>query len=208
MHESDTETTSSPVDRSLCLDFVNTLKWRGTSRELDTLSDPTAFAMWAQRTGLLSPVAVGHLLKTSERPPTPPPDLLRIAVLREMLCRIFLAVIRDEQPLRADLDALGQAASETLRVGRLVAEGGCFAFRWSPDGGSIDAVLAPIVQSALRLLTSPELRRVKQCADVSGCGFLFYDSSKNLSRRWCSMELCGNRAKRRRNYHRHRSPKV
>ncbi|MCE7985865.1 MAG: hypothetical protein DYG89_32200 [Caldilinea sp. CFX5] len=46
---------------------------------------------------------------------------------------------------------------------------------------------------------------MKQCEDERGCGFLFIDTSKNRSRRWCSMESCGNRAKVQR--HRRRSAK-
>ena len=39
---------------------------------------------------------------------------------------------------------------------------------------------------------------MKQCADDRGCGWLFLDTSRNQSRRWCSMKSCGNRAKVRR----------
>jgi predicted RNA-binding Zn ribbon-like protein len=60
----------------------------------------------------------------------------------------------------------------------------------------------PVVHSAAELLTSPHLDRVRQCADDRGCGFLFFDTSRNGSRRWCSMESCGNRAKARRHYQR------
>jgi len=42
--------------------------------------------------------------------------------------------------------------------------------------------------------------RVRECEDDRGCGFLFIDQSKNRSRRWCSMESCGNRAKARQHY--------
>jgi len=38
-----------------------------------------------------------------------------------------------------------------------------------------------------------------------GCGWLFFDTSKNRSRRWCAMEDCGNRAKARRHYRRSRA---
>jgi predicted RNA-binding Zn ribbon-like protein len=56
------------------------------------------------------------------------------------------------------------------------------------------------------LLTGPELGRVKQCPGPLGdCGWLFLDTSKNRSRRWCSMEGCGSEAKMRRRHERVRA---
>jgi predicted RNA-binding Zn ribbon-like protein len=56
-------------------------------------------------------------------------------------------------------------------------------------------LLWPIALSALELLTSPQLIRVKKCA---GCPWVFLDQSKNLSRRWCAMDDCGTHEKIRR----------
>jgi predicted RNA-binding Zn ribbon-like protein len=55
---------------------------------------------------------------------------------------------------------------------------------------------------AARILTSPEeSARVRQCADDE-CGWFFLDTSRNRTRRWCSMKVCGNRNKVRRFYER------
>jgi len=62
-------------------------------------------------------------------------------------------------------------------------------------------VLAPVVESAAALLTSPDLSRVRECESET-CGWLFIDRSRNRSRRWCDMTVCGNRAKVRRHYQR------
>jgi predicted RNA-binding Zn ribbon-like protein len=64
-------------------------------------------------------------------------------------------------------------------------------------------MLWPIVRSAAELLTSEDLGRVRRCGR-EGCDWLFVDSSKNRSRRWCSMEMCGSRVKSRRYYYRKR----
>jgi predicted RNA-binding Zn ribbon-like protein len=74
-------------------------------------------------------------------------------------------------------------------------EGG-FVWAWSADEGPIEAILGPIALSALTLLTQSDLSRIKQCQG-DHCGWLFFDTTKNRSRRWCEMEVCGNRAKQR-----------
>lgn len=54
--------------------------------------------------------------------------------------------------------------------------------------------------SALAILADPrELDRVKLCPG-QGCGWLFLDETKNARRKWCLMEVCGNRAKSSRHY--------
>jgi predicted RNA-binding Zn ribbon-like protein len=63
------------------------------------------------------------------------------------------------------------------------------------------------VHDVADLLTSGDLDRVGQCAD-DRCGWLFLDVSRNGSRRWCSMEACGNRAKARRHYRRSQESQV
>jgi predicted RNA-binding Zn ribbon-like protein len=54
-----------------------------------------------------------------------------------------------------------------------------------------------IAHSALQLLLSDALARVRACG-ADSCRWLFLDTSKNHTRRWCNMKVCGNRAKARR----------
>ena len=54
--------------------------------------------------------------------------------------------------------------------------------------------------SAVAVLTEEDLGRVRECPGAGDCGWLFYDTSKNGTRRWCSMEGCGSRVKMRRHY--------
>jgi len=64
------------------------------------------------------------------------------------------------------------------------------------ERGSLEAATA---HSALRLLAEGEIARLKICGN---CGWLFIDRSKNRSRTWCDMTVCGNRVKANRHYHR------
>jgi len=72
-------------------------------------------------------------------------------------------------------------------------------FSWSWDAGdaALDRMLWPVALSAVGLLTSGDLSRIRQCGG-DNCGWLFLDTSRNRSRQWCAMNDCGNLAKVRR----------
>jgi predicted RNA-binding Zn ribbon-like protein len=95
------------------------------------------------------------------------------------------------------LDRDGAAAARAARLRRAgrqltraidVDTAGAAALRWR------------IVEAAVVLLTSAQLERVKACPN---CGWFFLDTSKNRSRRWCSMAMCGTNAKAHAYYWRH-----
>jgi predicted RNA-binding Zn ribbon-like protein len=92
--------------------------------------------------------------------------------------------------------------SRSLPHLRLAVSDAEFAWDWAEEPVSLDRVLWVVARSAGELLTADKLDRVRQCADDHGCDYLFIDTSRNRSRRWCSMESCGNRAKARRHYKR------
>ena len=56
------------------------------------------------------------------------------------------------------------------------------------------SALSMIARDAIDLVAGPALHRVKVCAQ-DDCRTLFLDASRNASRRWCSMDRCGSRAK-------------
>jgi Conserved protein containing a Zn-ribbon-like motif, possibly RNA-binding len=68
-----------------------------------------------------------------------------------------------------------------------------------------DRLEAATARSALRLLVEPEPQRMKICGN---CGWLFLDRSKNRSRTWCDMAVCGNRVKANRHYRRRKAEVV
>jgi predicted RNA-binding Zn ribbon-like protein len=57
-----------------------------------------------------------------------------------------------------------------------------------------------VTRSAADVLMKDDPARVRMCESPDGCGWLFYDETRNGTRRWCSMKDCGNRAKARRHY--------
>jgi predicted RNA-binding Zn ribbon-like protein len=69
------------------------------------------------------------------------------------------------------------------------------------NGGKANRLTGRIVRSAVELLTSHDIQRVKECA-ADRCGWLFMDNSRSRNRCWCDMKTCGSREKARAYYRR------
>lgn len=121
--------------------------------------------------------------------------LAQALALREAIYRIFVALAAAATPLADDIACLNRALAAALPYLQVQPSPHGYGWGWRAETDTLAALLRPIALSAAHLLTSAWVDRVKQCEDDRGCGFLFIDTSKNRSRRWCSMESCGNRAK-------------
>ncbi len=99
----------------------------------------------------------------------------------------------------SDLSVLNAAINKMMPNQRLSINNGNFNWDWTINAEKMESILWPVVWSAAELLTSEGTKRVGRCADEK-CGWLFWDNSRNRSRRWCDMRDCGNRAKVRRHY--------
>ncbi len=185
---------------NLCLDFANTADYHASEHPQELLTCYEDLVAWSQHVGLLSkPTAQRLLLQASQRPADAATVLEQAIELRETIYRIFAATAHRERPRQDDLARLSVQAGHAFKQSQIVESNG--GFRWKPlaDVDALDQMLYPIARSAADLLTSHELGRVRQCADVlDGCGYLFVDTTRNRSRRWCDMRDCGNRAKARR----------
>lgn len=95
------------------------------------------------------------------------------------------------------------SASGPISIPVMVSNGAAFAWKWVGEGSNLAAPFWPIAIAAAELLASRDLALVRECRSHT-CRWLFLDTSKNHSRRWCDMGTCGNRLKARR-YYRKRS---
>ena len=186
----------------LCLDFANTVDDREGERPVDYLKEFADLARWGRHVGELEPAQVRSLLAEAERrPEAARAALARAIALRAAIYRVFRAVAHGEPWADTDLETLRQAYLDALAEARLTKIGGRVDWRWIDRAEDLDRVTWPVARSAIALLTGPDLDRVKQCpGPTGGCAWLFLDTSKNGSRRWCSMEGCGSQAKMRRRY--------
>jgi predicted RNA-binding Zn ribbon-like protein len=177
----------------LCLDFINTIDpWYGDDR-IDYLPEYDTLAEWAQRSGAVTSRQKEQLRKLAEAAPLESVAVHRRAIDLRADLHTLLRPARGPETGRA-LITLNTEMRRAARYLRIAPMGEMFELDWEFDG-ELDAVLWPIVRCAAELLTSEvDLARVRECAGFN-CGWLFIDTSRAGRRRWCSMDICGNRAK-------------
>lgn len=177
------------IGERLCLNFLNTANWSEAGEVVEEKLNNKADAFrWGRSASVGSgerPFTVGKL-----------PELLKF---RASLRHLFDTTVNASSPIKSlsktDLEILNLAYGDLLTLSLRMQDG---QIAYNPA-----VPLQQIVQvSALALLTAPnEISRVKMCGGQN-CGWFFLDESKNRRRRWCTMELCGNREKARRHYKR------
>ncbi len=187
-----------------CLDFVNTLNSRSRPATRDYLPDWEALAGWCRQTALFETEVMMRLEDAGARNGEGANAAHRQAItFRETLYGIFKALIDDEAAPGMSLDVL----NENLRAARhrqvLAGAGRGFDWRWDVSRLDLAAPVHAVALSAGAMLSQDDLGRLKECPGPDGCGWLFFDETRNGSRRWCSMDHCGGAAKARRYAARH-----
>ena len=173
------------------LDLLNTVYGQvGEVPEHDVLAEPADLVTFAARVGL----AAAHI-------GTDPGALAAARSLRDALD----VVLRDRlagRPLDAGAALVLETAARAARAsGGLAVDGDALVWQW-PESDA-HAPVHRLTQAALALLADPvALRRVRTCA---GCCWLYLDTSRAGTRRWCSMADCGTEAKKRRYVQRRRA---
>ena len=160
-------------------DFVNTLD---REDEKDKVGTPAMLASWLVDRGLL-PAAESGLSES---------DHARAIELREALRRMALAN-NGEPPSPGATATVERHAGEARLEARFPAAGG---WRLEPRAGGIAGSLGRLIAIMVEAMADGTWSRLKACS-AGSCQWLFYDTSKNRSGHWCSMRVCGNRAKAR-----------
>lgn len=181
-----------------CLDFANTVEGRSGESPRERLDSYAGLLAWGLQAGLLEEDQARALAREASRHPRPAESVLaRGRELREAVFRIFSAVAAGRNMAAADLATLNASLSQALARRRVRVLAGRAGWAWDEDERALDRPLWPVAAAAAELLVSPELERVRECA-AGTCAWLFLDHSRNRSRRWCDMTVCGNRDKARR----------
>lgn len=193
--------TFEMIGGRVCLDFVNTGSQRTSGPFVEKLASYQDLLDWSVQAAELLPEEAAHLADLAAVDRAGAQAVLeRARALREAIYRVFVA-----QQAGGDLDAkdLRIINEEHARaaVNRVLTPSGIGICNFEfATFDAIDRPLWPVAVSAVNLMSSTDTERVKQCG-TDNCNWLFLDTSKNRSRRWCDMKECGNREKARRHYH-------
>ncbi len=190
----------------LCLDFANTLEDRASDTPRELLTTYDDLIAWAEQAQVVSGEQARELLAEAESHNGKAEQILqRARDWREALYRIFFTLAEGEDPQEADLHLLNAALREAMVHARIMPGRDGFTWSWDIEKHTLDGPLWPVIRSAADLLTSEDIHAVRVCA-ADDCNWLFLDTSKNQSRRWCNMKTCGNRAKARKHHARTKQP--
>lgn len=142
--------------------------------------------------------------EAKERPRAAAATLKQAVAVREAIFSLFSAIAGGQKPTGDALETVNAALPEALAALRVAPDGDGYGWRFAHETTDLAPMLAPVLRAAAELLTSDERLRIRECSSDT-CYWLFLDRSKNGTRRWCDMKVCGNRAKARRHYARERS---
>ena len=181
------------------LEFTNTVSNHASEHPGEKLFNYEDLLAWTGKVGLLHEAQLQMLMrKAATQPKESAAIFAKSLELRESVYRIFAAKAKAKSPADRDLMILNSVLAPLTSDAQIVYRSGGFEWGWNFDENALEAPLWILALSAVDLLTSEHLKLVGQCADEEGCGWLFVDTSKNHSRRWCDINDCGNRAKQRR----------
>ncbi len=189
----------------MALDLVNTVEPRiaGREPERDHLRSTDALLHWAQRADVVDPSQSERITQAwVARPEVAAQELEAVLRLRTAVGTAVDAARTGARSTTGTeaLTTVLQLAASALTRAELVLD---------PDGdqpvrrlvGSRPACLISdrLALDALDMLLKADLHRLKACPpEQGGCGWVFLDTSKSGTRRWCSMEDCGTQVKIRR----------
>ena len=175
----------------LALDFLNTRPVQD-GEAVELLPDFAALLRWFQAAGLLSPRRVAGVERQWGRSARARRTVEAIRGLREKLRKQVLEWEQGNAVHRSVIDEVNRLATAYPMFTRLKTNGGelsaeLYFLPRSPEG-----LLAPLAHAAAILFANTNRGRVRKCDQ---CALHFVDTSKKGTRRWCSMQLCGNRLK-------------
>lgn len=197
-----TEPAFELVGGALCLDLINTLGDRfDPERQRELLTTYKELLAFALQSNAVSTRDAKFLIRLAgQHPREASGALCELIRLRECLNRIFRPIAADMVPTANDLKELSSFVQDALSHLLLRRDHGNIELDWPEPKSDLKFLQWRAARSAADLLISPEAKWVRLCE----CDWFFVDRSRNHSRRWCDMKVCGNREKVRRFYARTR----
>lgn len=185
------------------LDLVNTLDWRfrdNTAEEL--MTDYDDLVRFAEQSALLNQAQARRLIRNTSASKAAS-VVAGARELREAAAQILYATLDGDHPLASAVTLLEAYFKQARRSQRLHLAGAKLAWGLPSTASLPELPLWLLSLSAAELMTSDDMDRLRACGNLE-CRWLFLDTSKNRTRRWCDMKICGNRMKARRFKAQHR----
>lgn len=186
------------VADSLGLDFLNSVATPADT-PIDWIDDGEGLLAWLEQSQLVPAEVLGAMRERAM-----PGELDHLAAQARSLREWFRTFVRERKgrPLVAadlnDLEPLNRLLARDEGFGKIVAredEGTvALTFERSRRWASPESLLVPIGEILANLVCEENFSYVKAC-EGSTCTLMFADHTRGHARRWCSMSVCGNRAK-------------
>jgi predicted RNA-binding Zn ribbon-like protein len=180
-----------------CIDFCNTTDHLHSPPAYDLLGDYGTLLNWGKAAGVLCKHDASNQASKNR-------SFADLLTARDQILRILWPISRGEKPTETDLAAFNRRLQKVSSGLRLSVVKGRYVLSGSSDD-PLERIHTAVVRSAADLLVSGQFARIRYCSE---CGWIFYDTSRNHLRRWCSMKICGNRAKARRHYQRVKQSRI
>jgi predicted RNA-binding Zn ribbon-like protein len=189
------------VADSLGLDFLNSIA-TPVDTPVDWLDSGDGLLRWLAQANLVPADALDAL-----KAHTMPSELDQVAKEARALREWFRGFVHKHmgRPLTPkalhELRPLNKLLERDEAFGRISRDGDHFELQMTRRWRSPDSLLLPIAEALARLVCDEDFAAVKACEGHT-CTLVFADRTRRRARRWCSMAICGNRAKQA--AHRHR----
>lgn len=179
------------VGNELALDFLNTRPIQN-GEPLELLTDFGALLRWFRAADVLNSQEFTRLQIQWRDTPKAQTITESMRELREGLRKEILAWEHGDLLRRSTIDELNRLMLEHAMRTKLTVHGKIYSTELWFELREPEDLFAPLAHSAVKLFTEVDRRRVRKCDE---CVLHFHDQSKKGTRRWCSMQLCGNRLK-------------
>lgn len=188
---------------TLCLNYINTIHSRFEKPWIDYIQSVNDLIQWAYKIKVIDSDTMKTLKKAILGKTNKVNIFFTEAInLREILYKMFLCVARQKKILKNDLHDFNNLLSQYFSHLKVTYSSTGYEEIWDYPENSLSRITAPILKDAYDLLLFGKQNRIKECPN---CGWLFYDLSKNGTRRWCSMKTCGSNVKALNWYHKHKN---
>ena len=187
------------VGGRVCLDFVNTVSWPLTNHPHDWFDRAANVIEWARAVDLINRTTAQFLARRIGSDPRGAQRAVeRMRRQRATVSRVLSPLAHGRTPVPGDVDALNRLLAGAARH-RIVAT---TQLEWTwVRPVQLDEISRPVILDAANVLADSDHSRIGHCPS---CHWVFYDTTRNRSRRWCDMADCGSRDKALRYYHRQR----